>query len=140
MRMEMTENEVEEKQDEMNVVSQEPRTCGILISIISRAQACVYDAAEFFVAWQGVLTIAFCGIPNSILQATILKSSFILILFLGRVWTFTVEIVARVTWRSFVFVVCNPNRSWLESLTIFMISIQQFFEAFGDYNLPSTPL
>ncbi|BBM96726.1 hypothetical protein MPTK1_1g00170 [Marchantia polymorpha subsp. ruderalis] len=68
MRMEMTENEVEEKQDEMNVVSQEPRTCGILISIISRAQACVYDAAEFFVAWQGVLTIAFCGIPNSILQ------------------------------------------------------------------------
>ncbi|OAE35131.1 hypothetical protein AXG93_4461s1100 [Marchantia polymorpha subsp. ruderalis] len=85
MRMEMTENEVEEKQDEMNVVSQEPRTCGILISIISRAQACVYDAAEFFVAWQGVLTIAFCGIPNSILQATILKSSFILILFLGRI-------------------------------------------------------
>ncbi|KAG6543129.1 hypothetical protein Mapa_015378 [Marchantia paleacea] len=68
MRMQMAENEVEEKQEELNVVSQESRTCGILISIISRAQACVYDAAEYFVAWQGVLTIAYCGIPASILQ------------------------------------------------------------------------
>lgn len=43
-----------------------PQISGVLHSLISQAHACQYEFAEYFVAWQGVLTVAFSGIPPSI--------------------------------------------------------------------------
>ncbi|KAL3701435.1 hypothetical protein R1sor_019457 [Riccia sorocarpa] len=41
---------------------------GVLVPIISGTQACKYEAAEYFVAWQGVVTIVYTGIPSSIVE------------------------------------------------------------------------
>lgn len=42
------------------------RVSGSLLSLISSAHAAVFRPLEFFVAWQGVLTIAYSGFPPSI--------------------------------------------------------------------------
>ncbi|CAM6092942.1 unnamed protein product [Calypogeia fissa] len=48
--------------------SKGPQISGILHSLISQAHACRYEFAEYFVAWQGVLTVAFAGIPPSVIK------------------------------------------------------------------------
>ncbi|CAI5966393.1 unnamed protein product [Closterium sp. NIES-64] len=41
---------------------------GELAAMISSTRACVYEATEFFVAWQGVLTVAYSGIPPALCE------------------------------------------------------------------------
>ncbi|CAI7879251.1 unnamed protein product [Closterium sp. NIES-53] len=41
---------------------------GELAAMISSTRACLYEATEFFVAWQGVLTVAYSGIPPALCE------------------------------------------------------------------------
>ena len=43
-------------------------TSGGLASLVSSTQACRFEVAEFFVSWQGVLTVAYTGFPDALLQ------------------------------------------------------------------------
>eukprot|EP01018_Ginkgo_biloba_P016589 Gb_26386 [translate_table: standard] len=55
---------MEEKQRESDKA--ESFCMGPLPALISEAQACVLRPLEFFVAWQGVLTIAYSGFPPNL--------------------------------------------------------------------------
>ncbi|KAL2649486.1 hypothetical protein R1flu_017614 [Riccia fluitans] len=70
MGSEVREQKVQEFEKEPleHVPRQPSLAAGVLIPIISRAQACKYEAMEYFLAWQGVLTIAYTGIPSSIVK------------------------------------------------------------------------
>ncbi len=41
---------------------------GKLEAMVAETRAATFQAMEFFVSWQGVLTIAYSGIPPSLLQ------------------------------------------------------------------------
>lgn len=41
---------------------------GKLEAMVAETRAATFQAVEFFVSWQGVLTIAYSGIPPSLLQ------------------------------------------------------------------------
>ena len=43
-------------------------TSGGLASMVASTQACRFEVAEFFVSWQGVLTVAYTGFPDALLE------------------------------------------------------------------------
>lgn len=43
-------------------------TSGGLACMIGSTLACRFEVAEFFVSWQGVLTLAFTGFPDALLE------------------------------------------------------------------------
>lgn len=43
-------------------------TSGGLASMVASTSACRFEVAEFFVSWQGVLTIAYTGFPDALLE------------------------------------------------------------------------
>jgi len=43
-------------------------TSGGLASLVASTPACIFEVAEFFVSWQGVLTIAYTGFPDALLE------------------------------------------------------------------------
>lgn len=43
---------------------------GGLHSIIKQASACVYTPLQFFVAWHGVITVAYTGTPPSVVEVS----------------------------------------------------------------------
>lgn len=76
------ENEVKAVRDTMQMVrvdtGQAPAivcksgslSTGPLEAMVADTRACKFEALEFFVSWQGVLTIAYSGIPDSLLEAS----------------------------------------------------------------------
>jgi len=46
-------------------------TSGGLASMVANTPACMFEVAEFFVSWQGVLTIAYTGFPDALLEVKI---------------------------------------------------------------------
>lgn len=43
-------------------------TSGDFASMVASTRACSFEVAEFFVSWQGVLTVAYTGFPDALLE------------------------------------------------------------------------